>query len=222
MKIIVSESTDAVFNLSAEKYLLTERPGEDVLFLYINERSVIVGRNQNPESEADIEFCLQNNIPVLKRLSGGGTVYHDTGNINFCFIKDKNDDLVLDTDFLTPIICALDKFGIKAEAGKRKDLWLGSKKISGTASHITRTRHLFHGTILYDADLLMLEKALTGNVSARGKSVASVKSEVTNIKDHISGRNLSTFEFFGELKDRLMEYYLLEEIETIGKENSGK
>ena len=181
MKIIVSDTTDPEANLAREKTLLAERSNGDVLFLYINTSSVIVGRNQLPEAEADLSYCSQHHIPVIKRISGGGTVYHDWGNINYAFICDAEKGKVLDRDFLPPVVSALNSLGITATAGPRKELLVGGKKISGTASHISRGRQLFHGTLLFDTDLKKMGCALNGNKSLRGKHVASVPSEVANI-----------------------------------------
>jgi len=181
MKIIISETTAPEANLAREKAFLTECPGQDVLFLYINSPSVIVGRNQLPEAEADLFYCAKHHIPVIKRLSGGGTVYHDLGNINYSFIVEAPKKHILDRDFLTPVVDALKSFGIDAVVGSRKELLVNGEKISGTASHISRGRQLFHGTLLFDTDLGHLYHALNGNKSLRGKHVSSIPSPVTNI-----------------------------------------
>ncbi len=182
MEIIVSETYRPEENLATEKTILTERRG-DVLFFYINDPCVVVGRNQLPEAEADTEFCRTHRIPVLRRLSGGGTVYQDRGNICYSFISDKTAVSLLDADYPAFMIEALSSFGIRATAGPRRDLWVEGKKISGTAAHLTRGRTLFHGTLLYDADLTMLEKTLRGNASLRGRKVASVPSPVRNLSE---------------------------------------
>ena len=181
MKIIVSDTTVPEANLDKEKKLLAERSLGDVLFLYINAPSVIVGRNQLPEAEADLIYCKKHKIPVIQRISGGGTVYHDEGNINYSFLADAPKERILDRDFLGPVIAALQSFGITARTGARKELLVGGKKISGTASHISRGRQLFHGTLLFDTDLDRMRHALHGNKTLRGKHVASVPGEVANI-----------------------------------------
>ena len=183
MKIIVSDTTNPEANLTREKTLLTERSSGDVLFLYINAPAVIVGRNQLPEAEADLSYCRLHHIPIIKRISGGGTVYHDLGNINYAFISDAEKGKVLDRDFLAPVVAALSSFGITAAPGPRKELLADGKKISGTASHISRGRQLFHGTLLFDTDLEKMRLALNGDKSLRGKHVASVPGDVTNISE---------------------------------------
>ncbi len=207
MEIIVSTELDPAVNLSAEERLLTERR-HDVLFLYVNGPSVIVGRNQCPEAEADTGFCRAHGIPVLRRISGGGTVYHDPGNVNFSFLLNRGEVSVLDGDFLTPVVRALASFGLSVEVGSRRELLLEGRKISGTAAHVTRDRQLFHGTLLYDTDLAMLRRVLRGDASRRGRRVASVSSPVTNIADHLPER-WTTGEFLRRLADFFREYYAM-------------
>lgn len=206
MEIIISPSIDPEINLAQEITFLTERSGKDVLFLYINAPSVIVGRNQLPEAEADLFYCAQHNIPVIKRASGGGTVYHDLGNVNYAFICDTEKGKALDRDFLSPIVAALSFFGIIATIGERKELLVDGKKISGTASHISRGRQLFHGTLLFDTDLSHLHHALNGNKSLRGKHVASVPSEVTNISELIE-QKITAPQFMEQLANFFQHYF---------------
>ena len=205
MEIIVSPTRKPEVNLAAEKTLVTERH-DDVLFLYINTPSVIVGRNQLPEAEADLDYCFLHGIPVLKRLSGGGTVYHDEGNINYAFVGGAEKGSALDRDFLTPVIDALASFGITATAGKRKELLVDGKKISGTAAHVTRGRQLFHGTLLYDTDLERMHHALNGNKALRGKHVASVPSQVTNLLPYMAEK-ITPEEFLRRLAGFFERYY---------------
>lgn len=202
MLLIKSTSDDPVYNGELEKKYVTERPAQDVLLFYINRPSVIVGRNQLIEAEVNVAYCQQHGIAVVKRLSGGGTVYHDHGNINYAFIVSKNGTPVLDMDFATPVIDALRSFGIHARTGQRKELLVGDKKISGTASHITRDRVLYHGTLLYRTDLTHLHQALQGDPAQRGKSVASIPSPVVNIADL-----LQTDESTGTFLHRLITFF---------------
>jgi lipoate-protein ligase A len=180
MQIIVSESFSPSFNLASEQFLLTERPC-DVLFFYINDPCVVLGRNQNIYAEVNLSYCRSENIRVVRRLSGGGTVYHDRGNINFCFIAPKASN-PLDYNPLSNIVAALSEFDIHTTVGSRKDLYLNQKKITGTAVHSSGTHVLFHGTLLYDTDLDALETALTSMHATESKAVKSVRSKVTNIR----------------------------------------
>ncbi|MDD5184479.1 MAG: hypothetical protein PHS84_04370 [Paludibacter sp.] len=126
-------------------------------------------------------------------MSGGGSVYHDFGNLNFCFISNKtNERSSLNPNFLKPIVEVLNALGIEVEVGKRKDLWLpGGFKISGTASHIGKKRELHHGTLLYDTDLYRLQKALS-TVQSKTiiKAIPSVPSPVKNIRNYLREQNL--------------------------------
>lgn len=206
MEIVVSETSRPEANLAEEKKLFAEQAGKDVLFLYINAPSVIVGRNQLPEAEVDLGYCFEQGIPVIKRLSGGGTVYHDEGNINYSFITDAAKDRILDRDFLTPVLAALKSFGIDASPGSRKEILAGGKKISGTASHISRGRQLFHGTLLFDTDLERMQHALNGNKNLRGKHVASVPGEVANISG-LMDQKITAPEFMERLADFFEGYF---------------
>lgn len=179
MQLIVSESHSPSFNLAAEQYLLAEHQS-DVLLLYINSPCIIVGRNQNAFAEVNIPFCRQKNISVVRRLSGGGTVYHDEGNINFCFISQKSSN-PLDVDHLAHIEEALAHIGIDTSRGTRKDLYFNHKKISGTAMHSSGDHLLFHGTLLYNTNLDWLEKALTPIEKVESRAVKSIRSEVGNM-----------------------------------------
>lgn len=236
MKVIFSSSTDPSFNLAAEEYLLSKRE-EEWVFLYINQPCVVIGYNQAVMNEVDMNYCLENDISINRRLSGGGAVYHDLGNLNYCFISDKT-DTPLSADFLLPIIHGLEQLQIPAEIKKRKDLWLpGGYKISGTASHVSKGRKLHHGTLLYDTDLEKLQRALnpfSRNLIA--KASPSVPSPVKNISTFLKeeGKDVFSFsDFVNRFIDEMMKYYQvsaltpfsntdLEAIETINREKYSK
>lgn len=205
MELILSPWHSPVRNCALEEYMVTERH-DDVLLLYRNTPSVILGRNQTVAAEIDGDFCRAHGIEVVRRLSGGGAVYHDLGNINYAFVSNKEASPVLDRDFLRPVVTLLQALGVEATAGKRKELLAGGRKISGTASHVTRNRQLFHGTLLHRTDLHMLERALRGDRTARGKGVASVPSPVVNIAEllHSDETTEAFLERFGAL---LLQYY---------------
>ena len=134
MKIIFSPSINPSFNLAAEQYFLAENEGDFVL-LYVDEPSVIIGSNQAVVNEVDMDFCIENEIRIFRRLSGGGAVFHDEGNLNYCFISDRTGN-PLGHDFLNPIIRVLASIHLPVTLGKRKDLWLEGYKVSGTASNV--------------------------------------------------------------------------------------
>ncbi len=218
MHLLRSLSDSPEFNCTLEEFLLTERPFRDVLLFYINRPSVVVGRNQKIEAEVNTEYCHRHGIEVIKRISGGGTVYHDYGNINYSFIVDKTGSAVLDRDFGTPLTAALASLGIPTTVGARKELLTtDGYKISGTAAHITRDSQLFHGTLLYRTDLTVLEQTLQGDHSLRGRSVASVSSPVINLSV-FRPKNETTEEFLKLLCNFFEDYYQTEPIQPISDE----
>jgi len=194
MILLKSPFTSPYFNLAAEEYLFSEK-SEDILFLYVNEPSVIVGSNQVIGNEVNLEFCKRHGIHVLRRMSGGGAVYHDAGNINYSYLSAKNENLSpLSNNFLLPVVDVLGCMGIPVHIGIRKDLWLpGNYKVSGTASHITRNRELHHGTLLFDTQIEYLEEALASRtINALLKGTPSVPSMVKNIRTYLAECNENT------------------------------
>jgi lipoate-protein ligase A len=185
MKIVVSQSTLPSFNLAAEEYLFNRR-GESFFFLYRNDPCVIIGSNQAVVNEVDQDYCIEHDIRIIRRISGGGAVYHDRGNLNYSLLQDKT-EAPLSAHFLEPVVAVLRALSVPAEVGKRKDLWLNGRKISGTASHVSLYRELHHGTLLYDTDLDALQQALAAeHESPVKKATASVPSPVTNIRSYLA------------------------------------
>ena len=228
MNIVFSPSTIPSFNLSAEEYLF-KKIGENFLFLYKNDPSVIIGSNQAVMNEVDIDYCIDNNITIIRRMSGGGAVNHDDGNINYSFIHDKT-GAPLSAQFLEPILEVLHSMEIPVEVGKRKDIWLEGYKISGTASHVSKGRELHHGTLLYHSDLIKLQNALSSKQKdITKKATASVPSPVINIQTYLFNKNgdaptISTFldsltdrllRYFNVLKPTLLQEYDIESIEEL-------
>lgn len=189
MITLFNAATDPYFNLASEEYLL-ENAEDDIFMLWRNAPSVIIGRNQNAWSEINVDFTEKNNICVARRLTGGGAVFHDLGNVNFSFVTEAKEDTRLNfAVFTEPIIKALEKMGLKASLDGRNDIVAGGYKVSGNAQCVFRRKNgapmlLHHGTLLFGADLSKLVGAL--NVSEdkiRSKGIKSVKSRVANIKD---------------------------------------
>lgn len=213
MRLIVSESNVAAENCSLEEQLLgsnvlsSDGNREEYLLIYINRPSVVVGRNQTVESEVDTAYCHTHSIDIVRRLSGGGTVWHDSGNVNWAFILNRTEQVTLDTDFTSPVVAALGQLGLEAHTGERKEIIAGGRKISGTAAHFTRDRVLFHGTLLYNSDLCALHRALNGDRTVR-KGVASVHSEVANVAE-LTGSTVPTQIFARQLSVRIMSNMIL-------------
>lgn len=175
--------TDPRLNLALEEYLLRHvQLAEPILLLYINEPSVIVGRNQNTAEEIDPDYVEDQGIHVVRRLSGGGAVYHDLGNLNFSFITPDQKHLRDFRQFIGPVIRVLGQLGVAAEFRGKSDIFAGGKKISGNAQYSTAGRMYSHGTLLFDSDLEALLKALNPRqVRIESKAVQSVRSRVINI-----------------------------------------
>ncbi len=186
MLIIRNHSTNPYFNLAAEEVLLKDFQ-EDVFMLWRNKPSVIIGKNQNAIREINTLFVEDHDIPVVRRLSGGGAVFHDLGNINFTFIrKDNGKSFNNFRTFTQPILDVLNDMGVKASFSGRNDLIISGRKFSGNAQFKYKNRVLHHGTLLYNAKIHDLSKALRPkSAHIQGKSIRSVRSRVTNICDHL-------------------------------------
>jgi len=183
---LTHSSLDPYFNLAVEEYLLKNFT-DDFFIIWRSERSIVVGKHQNALAEINHDFVRNQNIHVARRLSGGGTVFHDPGNVNFTFIRSvKEISEVNFRIFTEPVIRSLQKLGIAAYTTGRNDLMLDGKKISGNAEHVYRKRVLHHGTLLFNSDLAKLKGALNVDLSRfDDKSIQSNRSPVTNISEYL-------------------------------------
>lgn len=186
MIIVNNTSTDPAFNLAAEEYLC-DKAEDDIFMLWRNSPSVIIGRNQNTWAEVDTEYTKENGIQIVRRMTGGGAVFHDPGNVNFSFII-ISDVRALDfSRFTAPVISALKEMGVEAEADGRNDIVTPYGKISGNAQLVRQRKdgkqvQLHHGTLLFSADMSKLGGALRPSPDKlKSKGVASVRSRVCNI-----------------------------------------
>ena len=176
---------DPRINLAIEEFLLRHvQVKEPLLLFYINEPAVIIGRNQNSLEEIDPDFIKANNIHLVRRLSGGGTVYHDLGNLNYSFITPGQEGLHKFERFTEPVIRGLRDLGVDSELRGRSDIFAGGKKISGNAQYASRGRMFSHGTLLFNTDIEFLVKAIKPRqVKIESKAVQSVRSFVANIHE---------------------------------------
>lgn len=200
-------NTNPTLNLALEEYAMRNlNSSSDYLLFYINEPSIIIGRNQNTLEEINQKYIEQNNIHVVRRISGGGAVYHDLGNLNYSFITDHDSKKINNFKKLTePIIRVLERMGIKAELKGRNDILVEDKKISGTAQFTTGKRMISHGTLLFDSDLGEVANALNVKMSKiESKGLKSVRSRVANISDFMKSP-MKTEEFRQLLLEGLYE-----------------
>jgi len=189
-------TTDPAFNLALEEYfLLHRRPLGDVFMLWQNEPTVVIGRYQNAFDEINSEYVEAAGVHLVRRNSGGGAVYHDLGNLNYSFLIDDGASEFHFERFTVPVIRTLQQLGIQAENSGRNDIIIAGRKISGNAQYRRDGRLLHHGTILFDANLENLAKALNyAPEKYVTRAVASIRSRVTNVCEHLP-RNMTMAEF---------------------------
>jgi lipoate---protein ligase len=181
--------TDPRINLAIEEYALKNLDiNETYLLFYINEPSIIIGKNQNSVEEINTEYVESNGIHVVRRLSGGGAVYHDLGNLNYSFItKDDGDSFHNFRKFTEPVIAALKQMGVNAELSGRNDILAEGRKISGNAQFSTRGRMFTHGTLLFNSEMDHIVSALrVKKDKIESKGIKSVRSRVANISEFLS------------------------------------
>ncbi len=185
MLFIYNESTDPYFNLAAEEFLVKNMK-EEIFMLWQNDQTIVIGRNQNTMGEINYDYVREHGIRVVRRMSGGGAVFHDMGNINFTFIVNSEDDFSNYQKFTEPVIHFLQSLGVDAQLKGRNDLVIGDKKISGNAQYMYKNRILHHGTLLYSASQDQLSAALRVSPDKiKSKGIQSVRSRVTNIVEHM-------------------------------------
>jgi lipoate-protein ligase A len=202
MICLISPSDDPFLNLALEEHLLREGSGE-VFLLWQSRPAVVVGKHQNALGEINHGFVRENRITVARRLSGGGTVFHGPGNLNFTFIRNGAPGKLVDfRRFIAPITGYLASLGVEAVQGPKHEILVSGKKISGNAEHVYRNRVLHHGTLLFQADLTLLQESIrvkTGRYI--DKAVQSNRSEVMNLSGCLSAPlSLDAF------RDGLLQY----------------
>lgn len=189
MKFIDNKGiTDPYINLALEEYVLRNFGEKDTFLLfYINAPSIIIGKNQNSVEEINTDYVDANNIKVVRRLSGGGAVYHDEGNLNFSFItKDDGDSFHNFAKFTEPVVKALNDLGVPAELIGRNDLLVEGRKISGNAQFVTQGRMFSHGTLMFDSEIEHVVEALNvKEEKIESKGIKSIRSRVANIAEYL-------------------------------------
>lgn len=207
MLCISLNTTNPHVNLATEELML-KYFDRDIFMLWRNDNTIVVGKHQNTMAEINHDFVKENDITVARRLSGGGAVYHDLGNLNFTFIK--KDDNPRQADFqkyLQPIMEVLQNMGVNARFEGRNDLTIDGKKFSGNARTVYNNRVLVHGTLLFSSKMEALGKALQTNpLKYKDKSVKSVKSRVTNINEHLD-EHMEVTSFRDYIMEQVMHKY---------------
>ncbi|MGM0902354.1 MAG: lipoate--protein ligase [Bacillota bacterium] len=196
--------TDPRINLAIEEYAVKNLDiNETYLLFYINEPSIIIGKNQNTIEEINTDYVEKNGIHVVRRVSGGGAVYHDLGNLNFSFItKDDGDSFHNFKKFTEPVVEALKKMGVNAELSGRNDLMAEGRKISGNAQYSTKGRMFSHGTLMFDSEIDHVVSALkVRKDKIESKGIKSIRSRVANISEFMEEK--MTIE---EFKSLLLKY----------------
>lgn len=214
MIYVVNDSDNPFFNHAIEEYII-KNIEEDAFILWRNRPSILIGRNQNTLTEIDYEYVRQEKIDVVRRLSGGGTVFNDLGNINFTFITKKAQDGSSLSNgfekFALPVIKALQSLGVNAVFTGRNDITIDEKKFSGNAQYHYKDKTLHHGTLLFSGNLERLAKALKSKpLKLQDKGVKSVRSRVTNISEHLKSP-MNVIEFKEYLKKYIMDFHNITE-----------
>lgn len=203
MRFICHNRNEPTLNLALEETLLANTH-DDIFMMWQNSPSVIIGRNQNAHCEVDKEYIQNHDIKVIRRISGGGAVYHDWGNLNFSFITSARKPI---QDCIQPLLESLIEFDLPTLWSGRNDIVIHGKKISGTAQCLVNNRRLFHGSILINSNLDVFDYVLTPPTEKLARHcVNSVRSRIGNILDFLNG-SYTASEFVLALEQKLMHYF---------------
>ena len=211
MKFSYLKTKNPYYNLAVEEYLL-KHTDEEYILLWQNEPTVVIGKNQNAFAEVNLEYTEKNGIHIVRRITGGGAVYHDLGNLNYSYIAKKEGSDIDFEFFSRPVIDALNEMGVSAKLSGRNDILIDEKKISGNAQTVFNNRVLHHGTLLFDSELDILSNALrVDEEKIKSKAIKSTRSRVANIKDFLA-EEYTLDNFANYIKAFIIEKYNVAEI----------
>lgn len=206
MYYLESASMDPAWNLALEQFVFDQMgPREDCFMLWQNDRTIVVGKYQNVLEEINSTYVKEHGITVVRRLSGGGAVYHDRGNLNFTFVaRDCQGGMIDFSSFCRPVVDALREMGVPAQINGRNDMTIGDKKFSGNAQYLRQGRVMHHGTLMFDSDLEVVGQALAVRPDKiQSKGLKSVRSRVTNIKPYVNDPQMTVEDFWAALRERM-------------------
>lgn len=215
-------STDPTYNLALEEYLLTHHMEGEILLLWQNANTIVIGRNQNTEEEINRSFVEEHGVTVVRRTTGGGAVYHDMGNLNYSFIQNVDDPEKMSIAALAvPVVKALATMGVAAEVSGRNDILVDGKKVSGVAQRMYKNRILHHGTLLYASNPDMVAGALQVRQDKFiSKSAKSVRARIGNIQDYVQDKTMNIETFRARLIEALTESRDVQPIELTEEEEA--
>ena len=201
-------TTDPAWNLAVEEYVFDHLPKDRMyVMLWQNDHAIIIGKHQNTLAEINESYVKEQGIRVVRRLSGGGAVYHDMGNLNYTIIADAREDSLDFGRFCDMVIRALAKAGVQAERNGRNDMTIDGKKFSGNAQYVRGGRIMHHGTILFDSDMSVLAGALRVDpAKIQAKGIKSVRSRVTNVRPYLPD-DLTLAQFRAFLLESILELF---------------
>ncbi len=211
MKFSYLKTKNPHYNLAVEEYLL-KYTDEEYILLWQNEPTVVIGKNQNAFAEVDLEFTKENGIHIARRITGGGAVYHDLGNLNYSYISKKEGNDIDFERFSRPVIDALQDMGLSASLSGRNDIMIGERKISGNAQTVYGDRVLHHGTLLFNSNLDVLSNALrVDEEKIKTKAIKSTRSRVANLSEFLSEK-FTLQNFANKVKEFIISRYNAAEI----------
>ena len=221
MVYIDTNSTDVYYNFGCEYYFATEKIFEDTVFLFWRTTpTLMLGKYQNVAEEINQSFAKENKMNIVRRMSGGGTIYTDLGGWQFTFIDRDRSNVIEFKKYISPIIAALKNFGVDADFNGRNDLCIENKKISGNAQYKLEESIIHHGSLLFDTDIEKMVNATTvDSYKIISKSIKSVRDRVTNISEHIKDGDITAKDFKKAMVNSILQANLCRSEERrVGKE----